>query len=117
MGKKATLDDVLKNPDIKWDPDSTIDRWKEFYIPYYKDILDKMVDFEKLHFRRGEYYRVLAPVKLDGYQDILFGGDVIINDDTMQNKYEVWNLGLLPRLGNLQEAKKAMEKIRILQSL
>lgn len=106
MRRKLTLDDILKNTNIEWDLDSTIEIWRNFYIPYYKRILDTIVDFDRLSFVRGKYYRVYAPVKIKGYEDIQFAGDVIINDNSMKNKREFWNLGLLPRLGNLQGVKK-----------
>ncbi len=101
-----SLDEILKNTNIEWDLDSTIEVWKDFYIPYYKDILGKIVDFDRLYFVRGKYYRIYAPVKIPGYEDIQFAGDVIVNDNLLESKYEFWNLGLLPRLGNLQGVKK-----------
>ena len=106
---RAQLYEVIANPNIQWDPDSNFDKWRDFYIQYYKEFIKDLVDLDinNLEFTRGsDCYRVCAPVKLDGYKDILLGGDVIFNDKTMENKYDYCNLGLLPILGNLQWAKK-----------
>ena len=106
---KTTLKDVLDNKDIKWDGDSTNEVWNEFYKPFYSELLGDLVNLEKLDFVRGKnVYRVIAYTNniVSGVgMKISFGGDVIINDPELDNKYKYDNLGLLPILGNLQAFK------------
>jgi len=118
MRIKKSIDDILKENDKDyWEKDSQYDRWIEYYIPFYKNRLGGILDLEpdKLTY---ENIRIVAKAKkgigvIDGYT---FGGDVIINIKNMpedyrcyfkdDDKYNECNLGILPKEGNLQGAKK-----------
>ncbi len=113
MRKMDSLDEKVLDPNIDWDTDSTKSKWIEVYEPMYsKTKLGEIVDFSKLtYYKSGEFFRVIAPAKKEGFKDIMFGGDVIVNLDNVpfemdEDKYSRCNLGLLPREGNLQWGKK-----------
>ena len=120
MRRKKRLRDILEETgDRYWEEDSKLKYWKNYYFPFYKSIYAKILDLDELTYSRsGKFLRVIAKVKnsikyIAGYS---FGGDVIINLDNMPeeyrkffkdtNKYQYFNLGILPQQGNLQGGKK-----------
>ena len=113
--RKRDIQEMLKEkPDDFWEEDSKYEHWINYYIPYYYNILGKIVDFNELTY---DSIRIVARIKKDIEKigNYILGGDVIINLDNMpeeykkkfpENKYEEFNLGLLPKEGNLQGGKK-----------
>ena len=100
-----------------WDKDSQYSHWTNYYIPFYKDMLGEVLDLEKDKLTYDSK-RVVAKAKkgIDKIGGYIFGGDVIINIKNMpdvykayfdhDSKYNECNLGIMPKEGNLQGAKK-----------
>lgn len=118
MRIKKNIYDILKEKENDyWEEDSKYSHWKDYYIPFYENRLGGILDLEldKLTYDNN---RIVAKAKkgigkIEGYT---FGGDVIININNMteeykcffdeNSKYNECNLGILPKEGNLQGAKK-----------
>ena len=119
MRIKKSLEEILeKKKDDYWEEDSKYDHWINYYIPFYHNTLGNVLDFQQLTYDK---IRIVAKSKenINELKNYIFGGDVIVNLDNMpenyrslfkqnkyENKYMEYNLGILPKQGNLQGAKK-----------
>lgn len=115
MRRKVRLVDKLKQK-IEWDEDSKKEHWDDFYIPFYKNKYQNILEFDELTYScSNNIYRVVAKV-IKGISGFSFGGDVIINLSNvpkeyaefldLNDKYSNCNLAILPQQGNLQGGKK-----------
>ena len=119
MRRKKSLEEILEEKkDDYWEEDSKYDHWINYYIPFYHNTLGNVLDFQQLTYDK---IRIVAKSKenINELKNYIFGGDVIVNLDNMpenyrslfkqnkyENKYMEYNLGILPKQGNLQGAKK-----------